>query len=83
MSQIWATKESWSTDMSPTALFFLAALPYPWFRVVRQCGYGAGVSPGWGMAGGWVGGLYRVLPSTLIQDPYLVIFSLRALPTAV
>ena len=37
--------------MSPTALFLLAAPPYHWSTTVRQAGYGAGVYPGWGMAG--------------------------------
>ena len=82
MSEIYVLKESWSTDMSPTAVFTQPAV-----RVQHADGAGGqlsgrGVYPGW-CTGGCLGGvLYRVLPSTLIQDPYLVIFSQEALPTA-
>ena len=45
-------------------------------------GAGRGGVPGVGIPEGGSGGLYRYPVPTLVQDPYLVIFSLMALPTA-
>ena len=60
MSEIWTYKESWSTDMSPTALFAQRGSP--------ACGPalllgGQGCTRGGGMTGGWVGGYTGVLPA--------------------
>ena len=63
-------KVSWSTDMSPTTSFSLAALPvYPLTGLAVL----SLVYPGWGMrVGTWEGYTGYYPPSS--QDPYLVIF---------
>ena len=74
----WPLKESWSTDMSPTTLFSLGD---PWCSGVPGSAVGRGV-PGvvrWG--GSWEGAIPVPRPNHP-RDPYLVIFSQRALPTA-
>ena len=70
---------SWSTDLSPTALFSWPALPAS--MNCSRTGAGRGV-PG---VGSWVGG-WRAIPVPSQTPPgthISVIFSLKALPTAV
>ena len=78
MSEKWATKETWATDLSPTALFTPGYGPV---HCRRGHWVGGRVYPGWGIrvgAGRGYTGYYR----DTLQDPYLTIFSLEALPTA-
>ena len=65
MSEIWSLKVSWSTDMSPTPLFSLAA--DRWVTARMSMGV-EGVYPGWwGM--GWVGGVLYRYPAQPSQIP--------------
>ena len=78
----WHYKESWATDMSPTALFTQRGMT----RSVAGTGpWCSGGVPGVGMTGGWLGGSGGVLPGypgPASQDPYLVYLKAEALPTA-
>ena len=68
MSEIWALKESYSTDMSPTTLFTQRDCHAGVQRVASR---GGRVYPGWWDRVGTGGVLpaYYPVPS---QDPYLV-----------
>ena len=71
-------KVSWSTDLSPTALLGTAD---PCTEMYTCGGVGGGVYPGWGY--GRVAGRAIPVPHPQpSQDPYFIIFSLKALPTA-
>ena len=85
MSEKRASKESWPTVLSPTALFTPRAL-HARVQQTRGTRHGrGGVYPGWG-SGGWLGGtregLYRYPVPYPSQDPYLTLFPGWALPTA-
>ena len=70
MSEKRVPEVSWSTDLSPTTIFTVAASTLS----TLTCQYGGGgVYPGW--VAGWVPG--RAIPGTThpaLQDPDLVIF---------
>ena len=70
---------SWSTDMSPTTIFYCAAAARE--QHVASGAVGGGVP---GVVGGWdwLGGLYRV-PTQTIPGPHILVYSRpEALPTA-
>ena len=68
VSEIWALKVSCATRLSPTTIFSQRAVPV---HPCSQPGHASGGVPGVEGLGGYLGGLYRVLP----RHPPRTIFS--------
>ena len=69
--EIWASKVSWATDLSPTGILHCAGAALT-LSVHRA---GSGGVPGVGWDGWYRVGTGRVYYPGTPQDPYLVIFS--------